>query len=113
MSHLSGKSILLTRGGEQNLKLADLVHEYGATPIFFPCLRREILTENIVQAIDDLLLLDPSQTDILFTSQNGVTSLAETCPNIGRKLNNFRIVAVGKKTAHALVELGCKVSFTP
>jgi len=113
MSHLSGKSILLTRGGEQNLKLADLVHEYGATPIFFPCLRREILTENITQAIENLQALNPDQTDIIFTSQNGVTSLAETWPNVASKLNDFRIVAVGKKTAHALVELGCKVSFTP
>lgn len=113
MSHLSGKSILLTRGGEQNNKLANLVHEYGATPILFPCLSREILTHNIIAAVDMLLTLNPDDTDIIFTSQNGVTALGETFPNIASKINHFRIVAVGKKTAHALVELGCKVSFTP
>lgn len=113
MSHICGKTILLTRHAEQNIKIASMVAEYQAIPVCLPCLKREFLSANIQQQLQKMAVYDPHTTDIIFTSQNGVAAVAATSQRIADEFARYRVIAVGKKTAHALVQLGCHVDYIP
>lgn len=110
---LSGKRILLTRAEHQLASLAEKVRARGAVPIHFPCLAVESLPNEIRQGI----ALLPHCGDLLFTSENGVRTVAQFCKehalDLKATLAGKRIAAVGEKTAAALNSIGIDVHITP
>ncbi len=111
MSALQGKHVLLTRTEAQNQALVPLVRDYGAIPVSFPCLRITYCEENIQQAMRHI---KPNlNTDIVFSSRNGVLAWAAASMDSIDTLKACRMVAVGQKTANALHELGLKAEIIP
>lgn len=113
MKYLLGKSILLTRSVAQNKATAKLVTEAGAKPVLFPCLDITYLTSSIQQGLNQLQQSPLASTDVIFSSSNGVLALAQTASNLATTLADYRIVAIGKKTAAALQSIGCPAHIIP
>jgi uroporphyrinogen-III synthase len=113
MNHLQDKRILLTRTSEQNQNTAKQLQSMGAIPIYFPCIQIDELHENIQQVLTRLHTEDADNTDIIFSSSNGVKAVAACVDNLQKSLHGFRIVAVGRKTAQTLGEHGCTPAFIP
>lgn len=113
MSHLKGKHILLTRTAEQNKNTAQVVEKTGAIPVLFPCIHITYLSENIQQTLAEIQTEEPVNTDIIFSSSNGVKAVASCVHSLKKSLQGFRIVAVGHKTAQALAEHDCTPAFIP
>jgi len=113
MSHLKGKRILLTRTAEQNKNTAQVVEKTGATPVLFPCIHITYLNKNIQQTLAEIQTEEPADTDIIFSSSNGVKAVASCVHNLKKILQGFRIVAVGHKTAQTLTEFGCPPTLVP
>ncbi len=76
MSHLKGKRILLTRTVEQNKNTAQTVGKTGAIPVLFPCINITYLSKNIQQTLAEIQAEEPVNTDIIFSSSNGVKAVA-------------------------------------
>jgi len=106
---LAGKRILLTRAAGQMQALEQAVQSRGGTPILFPCLQVRTLPEEIRQA---MLHID-NFSDVLFTSSNGVDSVAETIGDLRTALHGKRVAAVGDATAMALKAAGVAVAIIP
>jgi len=113
MKHLQNKRILLTRTSEQNKNTAQQLKSIGAIPVYFPCIQIDYLNENIQQALTRLHTEKARNTDIIFSSSNGVKALASCVDDLKKSLHGFRIVAVGHKTAQTLSEHGCTPAFIP
>ncbi|WP_038247931.1 uroporphyrinogen-III synthase [Ghiorsea bivora] len=113
MSHLQGKRILLTRTKEQNKNTAQQLKAIGAIPVYLPCIQIDYLKENIQQALKKIQADNPSNTDIIFSSSNGVKAVATCVHHLKKSLQGFRIIAVGHKTAQTLAEHGCTPAFIP
>ncbi|MDQ7058873.1 MAG: uroporphyrinogen-III synthase [Ghiorsea sp.] len=113
MTHLKGKRILLTRTAEQNKSTAQLVKSMGAIPILFPCIHIDYFSTNIQQTIKDLQAGEIKNTDIIFSSSNGVKAVVSCVNNLKESLQGFRIVAVGRKTAQTLIEHECPPEIIP
>jgi len=113
MSHLKGKRILLTRTAEQNKNTALVVEKTEAIPVLFPCIHITYLNKNIQQTLAEIQTEEPADTDIIFSSSNGVKAVASCVHNLKKSLQGFRIVAVGHKTAQTLTELGCTPTLVP
>ncbi len=106
---LDGKRILLTRAEHQMNHLSQVVHTYGAIPVRFPCLAVHSQPKEINKAV---LQMD-DYSDILFTSINGVQSVAAVVDDLQNILRLKRVAAVGKKTAEALGYVGVKTAIVP
>ncbi|MCF6208628.1 MAG: hypothetical protein L3J61_04490, partial [Ghiorsea sp.] len=76
MNHLKDKRILLTRTKEQNENTAQQLKALGAIPVYLPCLQIDYLKENIQKALKKIQADKPSNTDIIFSSSNGVKAVA-------------------------------------
>jgi len=111
---LSGKVILITRAAHQADGFADLIKQYGGTPMIFPAI--EITPpaswNACDRAIENLYMYD----GIVFTSTNGVDffSLRMTERNIpAESIASKMIFAVGEKTRHAVEQFGVQVIKVP
>jgi uroporphyrinogen III methyltransferase/synthase len=113
MQYLKHKNIMLTRTAEQNEASLSLLESYAAKPVLFPCLNIEYLKQNIQEVWEVLRKNASENTDIIFSSRNGVAAVAACLPDFAHALSGFRLVAVGDKTASSLLELGCTVSMIP
>ncbi len=116
MRFLQGKHIMLTRTPAQNAKTARLLAKYGAQAVFFPCLRIEYLPQPIHDILHHLQTSEHQQTDIIFTSANGVHAVAEQCSATAPLADVFagcRVLAVGQHTAQALQDEHCPVHIMP
>ncbi|MDQ7004472.1 MAG: uroporphyrinogen-III synthase [Ghiorsea sp.] len=113
MNHLQDKHILLTRTEAQNKTTAKLVSKVGAMPVLFPCASIQILTENIQHAWQILSQLPTKNTDIIFSSRNGVEAVAQTVPKLAETLAKYRVIAVGEKTAQSLQERDIQPNWQP
>ena len=108
-THLEGKRILLTRAEHQLDRLSRIVRKHGAIPIRFPCLAVQSQPEEINQALSQLA----DYSDVVFTSANGVRSVAATVDHLNDLLQLKRVAAVGKKTADALQLAGVETDIVP
>ena len=108
-SYLDGKRILLTRAEHQLESVSQAVREHGAIPICFPCLAIQNQPQPIKQAISQL----DNYSDVVFTSVNGVQSVAATTENLNALLQSKRVAAVGIKTADALRHAGVEANIIP
>jgi len=113
MKYLQGKRILLTRTAEQNQATAKLVRDSGAIPVCLPCASIEVSDTHIHRAMQVLQSWPASDTDVIFSSRNGVWAVAQTVPDMARILSAYRVVAVGAKTAGALRQYGIHTVFQP
>ena len=112
MKHLHGKHILLTRTPEQNKETAKLVTSLGAIPESLPCTSIISLPQPIQQAWAGLQEF-PENTDVIFSSRNGVQAVAEHVNDFQQLLSRFRVIAVGEKTAQALKNYGIHAGWMP
>jgi uroporphyrinogen-III synthase len=106
MKYLHHKRILLTRTAQQNQHTAALVSSLGATPVLFPCNVIQALPEQIHPAWQSLQQQHSTQTDIIFSSQNGVEAVAGCVTDFAKTLSAYRVIAVGQKTAASLKTQG-------
>ncbi len=101
-SYLDGKRILLTRAEHQLESVSQAVRKQGAIPVRFPCLAVQSQPKAIKQAISQL----DDYSDVVFSSVNGVQSVAATVGSLNILLQSKRVAAVGIKTAEALRHAG-------
>lgn len=108
-TYLEGKHILLTRAEHQLEAVSQAVRKQGAIPVCFPCLAVESQPAAIKQAVSQL----HDYSDVLFTSLNGVHSVAAATGSITELLQSKRVAAVGIKTADALRHAGVEADIIP
>jgi len=107
---LQGKRILNTRAMAQMSETAELITARRAISIPFPCLEMQVMPVNIS---DGLLELD-TFSDILFTSANGVSAVANSIQEpLAKHFQKHRIAAVGAQTALALQQYGITADIIP
>ncbi|MDQ6973820.1 MAG: uroporphyrinogen-III synthase [Mariprofundaceae bacterium] len=107
---LQGCRILVTRSKQQYQATADLIEARGGIAIALPCLEIKYLPQNIHHALNQM----KASTDVLLTSRNGVEALAQYSPvPLQTLLQQYRIAAVGKKTAQALQSHGIQPNIIP
>jgi hypothetical protein len=99
-SALSGKRVVVTRAPHQAEELVSLLRDYGARPIFYPCI--DIAPPEDTTALD-AALRDVAAFDwLILTSANTVRALATHLEALGLPLSmlgHLRAVAVGPATA--------------
>jgi uroporphyrinogen-III synthase len=96
MNSLAGRSVVITRAGDQADATAELVRSFDATPILVPLIKT--VDEPIGMA--ELASLDLSKIDwIVVTSPNGAQRVA---PLVHASSSSPRVAAVGSATSAAL-----------
>ena len=111
---LFGKSIVVTRKGDQAEGMIERLGELGAEPVFFPVI--ETVAPEDWATLDEALNNISRYDGLIFTSVNGVRfffqRLKETQQDI-RNLKNLRVYTIGPKTAEAVRDLGICVDVVP
>ena len=111
---LFGKTIVVTRKGDQAESMINRLRELGAEPFFFPVI--ETIAPDDCSLLDNALSNHPNCHGLLFTSVNGVRFFAERLKSIGqdiRELKGLRVFAIGPKTAQSIRDLGIRVDVIP
>jgi len=107
---LQGKRILNTRAMTQMLETELLITARQAISIPFPCLEMQVMPANISRGLLEL----ETFSDILFTSANGVSAVANSIQEpLSKRFQKHRIAAVGNQTAHALQQHGITANIIP
>ncbi|REK75915.1 uroporphyrinogen-III C-methyltransferase [Paenibacillus paeoniae] len=114
---LFGMRVMVTRARPQASELADVIETLGGEPCEFPVIDiREPQDEQVIEAIRRSLDQAESYQWLMFTSVNGVDYFFRYLRRFGIDMRRFhaaRIVAVGPKTAEALVAKGLIVEELP
>jgi uroporphyrinogen III methyltransferase/synthase len=111
---LFGKTIVVTRKGDQANSMIDRLHELGAEPFFFPVI--ETIAPDDWTPLDNALKTLSKYDGLIFTSVNGVRFFAERLKAVEqdiRELKGVRIFTIGPKTAEAVRDLGIRVDVVP
>ena len=113
ISRLNGTRILITREKRQAQSLADLVEQYGGSPIVAPLIAVSCKNEKKQQKIVNHL---SDYEWIFFTSANGVHCFFRNLQAQGFSkmgLSTLQFGAVGSKTEDALKTYGYSADFVP
>ncbi len=112
---LQGKRIIITRSQHQQAEARRIFEKIGANVLDLPAL--------IIGPPDDWTALDNALKRLddfdwlIFSSSNGVVAIQERLHLMGKDLasgsGQFKIAAVGKKTAKTLETIGVKTDFIP
>ena len=96
---LAGKQIVLTRSRHQAGPLADLIRDFGGTPVSFPCIAIALPKE--LRPLDNCLRRLGEFDWLLLTSGNTASAIAERLSKLGIRLanTNIRVAAAGLATA--------------
>ena len=111
---LFGKTVVVTRKGNQAESMIDRLRELGAEPFFFPVI--ETIAPDDWSPLDNALNNLSQYQGLIFTSVNGVRFFAERLKTIDqdiRELKGLRVFTIGPKTAEAVRDLGIKVDVVP
>jgi uroporphyrinogen III methyltransferase / synthase len=111
---LFGKTIVVTRKGDQAESMIDRLHELGAEPLFFPVI--ETIAPEDEAPLDNALNNISQYDGLIFTSANGVRFFAERLKTVEqdiRELKGIRVYTIGPKTAEAVRDLGICVDVVP
>jgi uroporphyrinogen III methyltransferase/synthase len=111
---LFGKTVVVTRKGDQAESMMDRLQELGAEPFFFPVI--ETIAPDDWSPLDDALNNLSQYDGLIFTSVNGVRFFADRLKAIEqdiRELKGIRIFTIGPKTAEAVRDLGIRVDVVP
>jgi uroporphyrinogen III methyltransferase/synthase len=111
---LAGKTIVVTRAGNQSESFFQLLQDAGAEAFPFPVI--QTVAPESWAPLDEALSRLRDYDGLIFTSTNGVKfflqRLRETRTDI-RELHGVRIYTIGPKTEDALAELGIQVDVVP
>ena len=111
---LFGKSIVVTRKGDQAESMIERLREMGAEPVFFPVI--ETIAPDNWAPLDEALKHISRYDGIIFTSVNGVRFFFQRLKVIRqdiRNLKDVRVYTIGPKTAEAVSNLGICVDIIP
>ena len=111
---LFGKTVVVTRKGDQADSMIDRLRELGAEPFFFPVI--ETIAPDDWSPLDNALNNLSQYDGLIFTSVNGVRFFAERLKTIEqdiRELKGARVYTIGPKTAEAVRDLGIRVDVVP
>ncbi|MZH05359.1 MAG: uroporphyrinogen-III C-methyltransferase [Nitrospinae bacterium] len=111
---LFGKTVVVTRKGDQAEGMIDRLRELGAEPFFFPVI--ETVAPDDWAPLDEALNHLSRYDGLIFTSVNGVRFFFQRLKEIQqdiRNLKDVRIYTIGPKTAEAVQELGMVVDVVP
>ena len=111
---LFGKTIVVTRKGDQAESMMNRLRELGAEPFFFPVI--ETIAPDDWSLLDNALNSLSKYQGLIFTSVNGVRFFAERLKSIGqdiRELKGLQVFTIGPKTAQAIRDLGIRVDVIP
>ena len=111
---LFGKTVVVTRKGDQAESMMDRLQELGAETFFFPVI--ETIAPDDWSPLDDALNNLSQYDGLIFTSVNGVRFFADRLKAIEqdiRELKGIRIFTIGPKTAEAVHDLGIRVDVVP
>jgi len=111
---LFGKTVVVTRKGDQAESMIDRLRELGAEPFFFPVI--ETIAPDDWSPLDNALNNLSQYQGLIFTSVNGVRFFAERLKTIDqdiRELKGLRVFTIGPKTAEAVRDLGIHVDMVP
>jgi len=111
---LFGKTIVVTRKGDQAESMIERLRELGAEPFFFPVI--ETIAPADWAPLDNALNNLSQYQGLIFTSVNGVRFFAERLKAIDqdiRELKGLRVFTIGPKTAEAVRDLGIRVDVVP
>ena len=111
---LFGKTVVVTRKGDQAESMIDQLRELGAEPFFFPVI--ETIAPDDWSPLDNALNNLSQYQGLIFTSVNGVRFFAERLKTIDqdiRELKGLRVFTIGPKTAEAVRDLGIHVDVVP
>lgn len=111
---LAGARIAVTRASHQAPPLADLIRNFGAMPILYPCIAIKAPLDS--RALDDCLQRIGQFDWILVTSGNAVRAVAERLNALDLSLASasIRVAAAGPATAAELRRrLNCEARFVP
>ena len=111
---LFGKTIVVTRKGDQAESMINRLRELGAEPFFFPVI--ETIAPDDWSLLDNALNNLSKYQGLIFTSVNGVRFFAKRLKSIGqdiRELKGLRVFAIGPKTAQSIRDLGIRVDVIP
>ncbi|MBP1995940.1 uroporphyrinogen-III C-methyltransferase [Paenibacillus eucommiae] len=107
---LFGRRVLVTRARSQASELVELIDEMGGEPVEFPVIRLQTPSEaETLRSLDKAMGELEGYDWVIFTSVNGVEFFFRRLRELGldiRRLMKARIVAVGPKTAEALLDRG-------
>ncbi len=111
---LFGKTVVVTRKGDQAEGMIDRLQELGAEPFFFPVI--ETIAPDDWSPLDNALNNLSQYQGLIFTSVNGVRFFAERLKAVDqdiRELKGLRVFTIGPKTAEAVRDLGIRVDVVP
>ena len=111
---LFGKTVVVTRKGDQAESMIDQLRELGAEPFFFPVI--ETIAPDDWSPLDNALNNLSQYQGLIFTSVNGVRFFAERLKAIDqdiRELKGLRVFTIGPKTTEAVRDLGIHVNVVP
>ena len=111
---LFGKTVVVTRKGDQAEPMIDRLRELGAEPFFFPVI--ETIPPDDWTPLDNALNNLFQYNGLIFTSVNGVRFFTERLKAVEqdiRELNGLRVYTIGPKTAEAVRDLGINVDIVP
>ncbi|MBT3922657.1 MAG: uroporphyrinogen-III C-methyltransferase [Nitrospina sp.] len=111
---LFGKTVVVTRKGDQADSMIDRLRELGAEPFFFPVI--ETIAPDDWSPLDNALNNLSQYDGLIFTSVNGVRFFAERLKTMDqdiRELKGARVYTIGPKTAEAVRDLGIRVDVIP
>ncbi len=111
---LFGKTVVVTRKGDQAEAMIDRLQELGAEPFFFPVI--ETTAPDDWSPLDNALNNLSQYQGLIFTSVNGVRFFVERLKAVDqdiRELKGLRVFTIGPKTADAVRDLGIRVDVVP
>ncbi|MEK9628651.1 MAG: uroporphyrinogen-III C-methyltransferase [Nitrospinota bacterium] len=111
---LFGKTVVVTRKGDQAESMIDRLRELGAEPFFFPVI--ETVAPDDWTPLDNALNNLSTYDGLVFTSVNGVRFFFQRLKEIQQDIRNLKgvkIYTIGPKTAEAVRELGMGVDVVP
>lgn len=110
---LAGRSVLVTRTGEQSVEMTARLEAAGAKVMHAPMIA--LTAPDSWDAIDEAIRKINQYDWIIFTSTNGVKfffqRLAQNCRFPLAQITAAKICAIGKTTAKAILAVGAKADF--
>lgn len=105
---------MVTRARAQSSKLTEKIYDLGGTPIEFPVIKIEDLSND--PTICEEIMKVANYNYLIFTSQNGVKLFFDRMLSLGldtRQLAKAKIVAIGKVTAQEIKRYHLNADIVP
>ena len=112
--NLSGRRVLVTRSAEQALSLASALVELGIKPVSIPTI--EIVAPPSFEELDRALAELDRFDYLVLTSVNAVSAFFKRLEAKGQQislLGGLHVVAVGPKSAEAIISYGVEADLVP